>query len=480
MSAIYNFAVNNVHLCEKKCKFGNHIYHKPMKRRKFIQTTAKTGITIIAAPTLLRGNWKGANDRVNVAVIGIRGMGQSHIQEYQKLENVNVAALCDVDENLFAERIKTHFTNKNRNAPKIYTDLRKLYEDKEIDAVSVVTPNHWHALAAIWAIQAGKHVSVEKPCCHTIYEGQKLVEAAEKYNVIVQDGAEQRSNSCAISMAEYLHSGKMGEVYMAKGLCYKWRDTIGKTPDEPVPAGVNYDLWLGPAPKRPFNKNRFHYNWHWNWDFGNGDMGNQGVHEMDIARWGLGVQLPTKISAFGGHFMFEDDQQTPNYLLAVYEFPNQNGGNDKKKLLQFEVRHWVTNRELEGKNTADNRNHYMTSDSNEIGNLFFGSKGFMSKTVNDWQVFEGQNRTPGASGIGLGNHYQNFVDAIRANNQKLAKANIREGFYSCALIHLGNISYRLGRSLEFDPKTMKFRNDPEADLFLTKKYREPFVVPDKV
>ena len=180
-----------------------------MERRKFIKTTAAGSLAVTSFPTILTGsNWKGANDRVNVGVIGIRGMGQSHIQEYQKLENVQVAALCDVDENLFAERIKKHFTDKNLKEPLIYTDMRKLFENKDIDAVSVVTPNHWHALAAIWAIQAGKHVSVEKPCCHNIYEGQKLVEAAKKYKVIVQDGAEQRSNPCAISMADYLQSGK--------------------------------------------------------------------------------------------------------------------------------------------------------------------------------------------------------------------------------------------------------------------------------
>jgi predicted dehydrogenase len=452
-----------------------------MKRRNFIKSTTATGLGLAAAPTILTGsNWRGANDRVNVAVIGINGMGQSHIQEYQKLNNVNVAALCDVDENLFAERVKKHFTDKNLQKPKIYTDLRRLYEDKDIDAVSITTPNHWHTLAAIWAIQAGKHVSVEKPCCHNIYEGQKLVEAAEKYDVIVQDGAEQRSNPCGISMADYLHSGKLGEVYMAKGLCYKWRDTIGKTPNSPVPAGVDYDMWLGPAPKSPFSKNRFHYNWHWNWDYGNGDMGNQGVHEMDVARWGLGVKLPTKISGVGGHFVFDDDQQTPNDLTTIFEFPNPDGGGDKKKILQFEVRHWITNRELASTKKVETSNTYMTSSANEVGNLFYGSKGFMTKTVNDWQVFEGRDRTLGASGSGLDNHYNNYIQAIRENDQALAKADIKEGFYSCALIHLGNISYRLGRSLEFDPGTMRFKNDPEANLMLTREYRAPFVVPEIV
>jgi len=452
-----------------------------MQRRTFIKQSA-AGALAASSPVILLGrdNWKGANDRINVAVIGIRGMGQNHIRNYRALENVNVAEICDVDENLFPERVKTHFTDKGLKRPKIYTDLRKLYEDRDIDAVSIVTPNHWHALAAIWAIQAGKHVSVEKPCCHNVFEGRKLVEAAEKYNVIVQDGAEQRSNPCAQSMAEYLHGGKLGEVYMAKGMCYKWRDTIGHTPDEPVPDGVHYDLWLGPAPKRPFSKNRFHYNWHWNWDYGNGDMGNQGVHEMDIARWGLRVKLPRKISAVGGHFMFDDDQETPNTLLSTFEFDNPDGGSDKKKILQFETRHWITNREGLADPTIESNNSYMTSSANNIGNLFYGSKGYMSKDVNKWQAYLGKEREPGESGEGIGNHYENFCRAIRENDQALARADIREGFYSCALIHLGNISYRLGRSLEFDPDTLHFVNDPEADALLTRDYREPFVVPQNV
>jgi predicted dehydrogenase len=452
-----------------------------MNRREFTRLTVAGTAGIGMAPAILTGNgWKGANDRVNVAVIGIRGQGEGHIEGYGNSKNARVIALCDVDSNLFGDRIKKHFTDKNLPEPRIYTDLRKLYEDKDIDAVSVVTPNHWHALASIWAMQAGKHVSVEKPCCHNFFEGRKLVEAAEKYKVIVQDGAEQRSNPCARSMADYLHSGKLGEVYMAKGLCYKWRDTIGKTPDEPVPSGVDYDLWLGPAPKRPFSRNRFHYNWHWNWDFGNGDMGNQGVHEMDIARWGLNVTLPVKISTAGGHFMFDDDQQTPNDLTAVFEFPNPAGGGDKKKILQFEVRHWITNREgIVSENPRAN-DTYMVNSENTVGNLFFGSKGYMTKNVNEWQTYIGKEKAAGEKGSGLGDHYLNFIEAIRANDQKIAKGDIREGFYSCALVHLGNISYRLGRSLGFDPVTMKFINDPEADAMLKRQYREPFVVPEVV
>ncbi|MDX9866809.1 MAG: Gfo/Idh/MocA family oxidoreductase [Kiritimatiellia bacterium] len=447
-----------------------------MTRRQFISQAGGT--------LLYTGGkaWAGANDRVRVAVLGIHGMGQNHIKEYAALPNVEVAALCDVDANLFGPVIRKHFTDKGLKPPKTYTDLRKLYEDPDIDAVSVVTPNHWHTLAAIWAIQAGKHVSVEKPCCHNLYEGGKLVEAAKKYKVIVQDGAEQRSNPCAQSMAAFLHSGNLGEVYMAKGICYKWRNPIGRFPDEAPPAGVAYDLWLGPAPKRPFNRNRFHYNWHWNWDYGNGDMGNQGVHEMDIARWGLGVKLPTKITAMGGHMMFDDAQETPNVLMALFEFPNPAGGGDKKKILQFEVRHWVSNGEdgmwLKG---ARQGNDYMaTSVGNVTGNLFFGSKGYMVKDVNRWRTYLGEKREPGESGNGLGNHYQDFIAAIRGGDPQTYNRSIEEGFYSCALIHLGNIAFRLGRTLTFDPDTLRFPGDAEANAMLTREYRAPFVVPDKV
>jgi predicted dehydrogenase len=227
-------------------------------RREFLRSSA-TGAAAFGLHGASRG-WAGASDRVRVAVIGIHGMGQEHIRSYSALKNVEVAALCDVDENLFAECVKKLFTDKGLAKPKLYTDIRKLLEDKQIDAVSIVTPNHWHSLAAIWAIQAGKHVSVEKPCCHNVFEGQKLVEAARKYSVLVQDGAEQRDYPCARSAAAFLEGGGLGEIYLSKGMCYKWRDTIGRTPDEPVPAGVRYDLWLGPAPKRPFSRNRFHYN----------------------------------------------------------------------------------------------------------------------------------------------------------------------------------------------------------------------------
>ena len=243
---------------------------------------------------------------------------------------------------------------------------------------------------------------------------------------------------------------------------------------------VNYDMWQGPAPAKPFNRNRFHYNWHWNWDYGNGDMGNQGVHEMDVARWGLGVKIPSKVTAAGGHMMFDDDQQTPNTMMAVFEFPYSGGGGDKKKILQFEVRHWMTNPEENLGSRENLTNTYMTSSANIVGNIFYGSKGYMLKDVAGWQSYLGKERKTGESGKGEGNHYQNFIDAVRANDQGLLTAPIEEGFYSCALIHLANISYRLGRTLNIDVNKFQVINDEEANNMFTKKYRNPYIFPDSL
>jgi predicted dehydrogenase len=421
-----------------------------------------------------RQSWAGANDRVRVAVVGIRGHGfGSHIKSYPSLPNVEVAAICDVDENLFAERLKW-FEENNKPIPKTYVDIRKLLEDKSIDAISVAAPNHWHALAGVWACQAGKHAHIEKPFTHNIFEGQKLIEAARKYKRIVHHGTESRSSQAYQQAVEFLRSGGLGEVYMAKGMCYKWRRTIGHTSQEPVPAGVHYDLWLGPAPNRPFSQNRFHYNWHWHWDYGNGDIGNAGVHQMDIASWGLGVELPTRVVSMGGHFMFDDDQETANTQIAVFEFPNRRGGGDKKRILQFEVRHWITNYEGDCGKPASNNN----------GVIFYGSQGYMVMCRGQWKTYMGRQREPGPSGKEQRNpnmlHYQNFIDAIRANDPSILKGNVQEGHHGCALVHLANTSYRLGRSLNFDPRTQKYIGDDEANRMLTRNYRKPFVVPQNV
>jgi predicted dehydrogenase len=407
---------------------------------------------------------KDANDRVRVAVVGLRGMGWGHVKGYAGLENVEVAALCDVDENILAQRNADLEEATGRRA-RTYTDIRRLLEAKDIDVVGIATPNHWHSLGGIWACQAGKDVYVEKPCSHNIFEGRKLVEAARRYNRIVQHGTQSRSSAGVREGIRKLREGVIGDVYMAKGLCYKWRNTIGHTPEEPAPDGVHYDLWLGPAPQRSYSRNRFHYNWHWHWDYGNGDIGNQGVHEMDMARWGLGVGLPAKVQSSGGHYMFDDDQETPNCQLATFEYP------DQKKQLVFEVRHWITNHEAGlGK-----------GESNEVGVLFLGSEGYMvMKGGQGYRTFLGRKREPGPTRKEGGNHFANFIQAVRSRRQEDLHADIEEGHLSSALCHLANMAYRAGRTLNFDPATETVRGDSEAGAMLTRDYRAPFVVPDRV
>ncbi len=448
-----------------------------LNRRDFVKTSA----SVAAVGTLGFNvtNYAGApSDTVRLAVVGLKGRGANHTQGFSALPNVEVAALCDVDESLFDRHIK-QIEKAGKSKPAIFKDFRKLLEDKNIDAISIATPNHWHSLMTIWALQAGKDVYVEKPMSHTYWEGKQVVAAAKKYGKVVQHGSQTRSNVAAREAIDKLcKENLLGDVYYTRALCYKWRDTIGKKPDGPVPAGVDYDLWTGPAPKRPFNENRFHYNWHWNWDYGNGDIGNQGIHEIDISRWGLGVTLPTKVSAMGGHFMFDDDQNTPNTMIASFEFDK--GG--KKAIMVAEVRHWMSNNEA---GISDSPELKMGTGGgrggNTIGNIFYGSKGYLViEGYNKYTTFMGKNQEPGPSRTGRDNHWANFIDVVRSRKKEDLNAPIEEGHYSCALMHLANISYRLGRSLNFDPKTETIIGDKEAQAMMKRQYRAPFVVPEKV
>jgi len=434
-----------------------------MNRRHFLMSSAAAGAAALkAAPSI--------NDTVRVACVGIRGQGKSHIHVYSQMPTVEIAALCDVDESVLNQRTQ-EMVSAGKKKPAGYTDLRKLLEDKSIDAISIATPNHWHSLMGIWACQAGKDVYVEKPCSHNIFEGRQLVRAAEKYNRIVQHGTNSRSGVAVREAVDKMREGVIGEVYMARGLCFKWRDSIGRKPEEPVPTGVDYNLWTGPAPLGAFTRNRFHYNWHWFWDYGNGDIGNQGIHEMDIARWGLGVKYPTRVSAIGGHFMFDDDQQTPNTMVANFEFDE--GG--KKKMLVFEVRHWMTNHEA-GIGEGGKR-----KDSNTVGNTFYGSKGYLAiDGYGQYKTWLGREQEPGPSRNEGGNNWANFIEAVRSRKQSDLNAPIEEGYRSTVLVHLANISYRLGRTLEFDAQNLSCKGDPEATRMFTRQYRAPFVVPETV
>ena len=430
-------------------------------RRKFIQDTAKksagaaVGLGVLAKST---ASWAGANDRVRVAVLGIRGRGRDHMKGWNRLKNVEIVTLCDVDESLFRAHSKERYKKEGLKHPKLETDLRRVMDDKKIDVVSIAMPNHWHSLAAIWAIEAGKDVYVEKPCSHNVFEGRQLVNAARKHNRVVQHGTQIRSSEAIREAMQKLHEGVIGEVYMARGLCYKWRDTIGKAPDEPVPEGVHYDTWLGPAPERAFSRNRFHYNWHWHWDYGNGDIGNQGVHQMDLCRWGLGVTHPSRITSGSGMFIFDDDKEVPNLITTSYEFPD---AGERGRMMVFDVRPWMTNDEKGAK----------------VGVLFYGSEGYMViDSYSHYQVYLGEDEEKGRASNRGGDHYGNFIEAVRARDRSLLNAEIEEGHYSSSLCHLGLISARLGRSFEFDGKTEQIVGDAEANALLTRNYRDPFVV----
>jgi predicted dehydrogenase len=432
-----------------------------MDRRDFLVSTA-----VLTAGAAVRG-FASPNETVRMAVVGCGGRGQSHVNAWSGMPNVEIVALCDVDEAHIADKLKS-LESKGMKKPATYVDYRKLLEDKSIDAVSLATPNHWHTLQTIWACQAGKDVYVEKPCSHNVFESQQIIAAARKYDRIVQQGSQSRSSPALREAVQRMATGELGDVYMARGLCYKWRDTIGHTPVSAVPAGVDYDLWTGPAPKRPFSKNRFHYNWHWMWDTGNGDLGNQGIHEVDIARWGLGVTHPTKVSAIGGKFMFDDDQETPNTLSASFEFDDKG----VKKMMTFEVRHWISPHEagINGEKPG-----------NTIGNQFYGSKGYLViDNYNKYYSFMGKEQTPGPGATARDEHWANFIAAVRSRKRGDLNAEIEEGALSCNLMHLANISYRVGRTLHWDAKTMTCIGDAEANKMLTRAYRAPFAVPKNV
>lgn len=433
----------------------------------------------------------GANDRVVTASIGIRGQGNALKRGFARVPNLEIKTLCDIDANLADERINDpQLKDVATFKPGFTQDLRRVLDDKDIDAVVIATPNHWHALATIWAIQAGKHVYVEKPASHTVWEGRKMVEAATRYNKVVQVGTMNRSRPAVREAIKFIHEGGIGKVYMARGLCFKPRPGIGKYPDGPMKPGekyaltvtstryepaydeaylkkVDYNMWLGPAENRPFNRNRFHYNWHWHWDYGNGDSGNQGPHQFDIARWGLQKQEhPVKISSKGGYFGPESSQETPDTQTSLFEYADGT-------ILEFATRGEFTNDE----------------GTQRIGNLFYGSKGWVwiDGDGQKWQSYLGAGNEKGPGGDTTGRdtgpnaggmpHYQNFADAIRANNPKLLNCDILEGHYTSTLPHLGNISYLVKHEVVFDGKNEKFVDDKKADALLTREYRKGFEIP---
>lgn len=468
------------------------------KRRDFIKTgVIGTAGIAIGGLNLSAKSYNaviGANDRINLALIGIRNQGAVHIGNWcsiKKSHNVNLVTLCDTDERLFDSRLKMAL-EKGGTKPATEWDLRKVYDDKNIDAVSIVTPNHWHALATIWACQAGKHVYVEKPASYNIWEGKKMIEAARKYNVFVQVGKNNRSSPNVREAIKFVHDGGIGDVFMARGLCYKARDSYGMAKDSEPPAGFHYDQWLGPAPMRPYNEKRSHYVWHWYWDTGNGDTGNTGPHQLDIARWGLRKdEHPVSVYSTGGIYGLDKeekapDKKTPGRMVygdveaygtdkTTQETPNTQTCSYKYKdgtLLEFETRGRYTNQE--GYKGV------------EVGNIFYGSEGFLEIAGDTWRAFRQREKDPFASskeveGEHGADHYKNFIEALRSNKREMLHCEVREGVISSDLAHLANISYRVGRSLTFDGTAEKFVDDAEADALLKRKeYRKPYVVPENV
>ncbi len=425
-----------------------------LTRRHFFQGAA----TALAATRVV-----GANDRIRIGIVGLGGRGNSHLGSYARITECQVVALCDVNQ-AARERAQARLEKLTSFKAKEYNDMRDLFADKEVDAVSIATPNHWHALATIWACEAGKDVYVEKPASHNIYEGWRMVEVARRTQRMVQVGSQSRSSPNKIKAMALLKDGVIGKVYLAKGLCFKRRPSIGKTPPEPVPPGLDWDKFLGPAPMRPYTKNRFAYNWHWFWDTGNGDIGNQGVHEMDICRWGLGeVGMPVAAVSTGGKYVYDDDQETPNTQLATFDY------GDKE--IVFEVRGLLTGPEA----------GLPVRRGNTIGNLFLGSDGWMWVDGSGFQVYKGESNQlvmeeKAERGDTTVAHMRNFLSACRSRNYKELTAEIEIGAMSAALCHLANISYRVGRVLRWDEKRKKFVNDPEADKFITREYRKPYVV----
>jgi predicted dehydrogenase len=480
---------------------------RSMTRRRFLKGAVAAGASLplfTISGTKSSGMVLGANDAVRVAVAGIHGRGNDHIAELLKQKDVRIAALIDPDSSLFEER-KKRIAKESGTEPVFFQDVRKALESKDLDAVTIATPNHWHSLLTIWAVQAGKDVYVEKPLSHNVSEGRRCVEAARKHKRMVQHGTQQRSSSGRAGEIAALQSGKYGKLLVSKGYCCKPRWSIGKKDAGKPPAALDFDIWLGPAADQPYHANLVHYNWHWFWDFGNGDIGNQGVHEMDVARWAIkGATLPSKVWSLGGRFAYEDQGQTPNTQMTVMEFGDV--------LLVFEVRGLV------GKNKEFPQriqNEFYTSEGRIADGKFYprgdGKPEPLAKA--DVKV------TPGGP-------FGSWLQAVRSRKVEDLNADVEVGHYSAALCHLPNISYRLGERVAFDAKTKRLGDNREvvetfenlrqnlkgvgvkleettytlgkvltfdakeerftgegaeaANALLTRPYRKPFVVPEKI
>lgn len=421
----------------------------PANRREFLAASALT----LSALSYSRAAQK-PNEKLRLAVMGLRTRGRSLIPGFAAVPGVEISHVIDPDPAMVKPALAG--LKNPASPPKVEADVRKALDDKSVTAVAVCAPDHWHALATVWAAERGKHVYVEKPVSHNLVEGRRMVDAARKYKVVVQVGTQRRSASDVVAAREYVQGGKLGKVCFARAWIAGGRPNIGHAKPSDPPKGVDYDLWLGPASGQ-FTKNRFHYNWHWFWDLGTGELGNNGIHALDVARNVLGLGAPTKVSCAGGKYYYDDDQQTPDTQVATFEFPEGPGGAKGVTLL-WEHRVW------EKKGPEDLS--YGVSIHGDKGTLIFKGDG--------WEVRggDGAKEPPGKNIVGA--HQKNFIDAIRGEAK--LNAPIEVGHASTTLCHLGNLAYRTGKTLLFDAKT-ETTDSPEANKLLGREYRKGFELP---
>lgn len=400
-----------------------------LSRRSFLKTTAGIGTALAFSNIIVNRKVLGANDRVHVAVVGVRGKGAHHIKLFSKLPAVQVSAICDVDTAIL-DREEQNFKDSGEKV-KRYTDIRKLLDNRDIDAIAIATPNHWHSLMAVWGCQAGKDVYVEKPVSHNVWEGRKIIEAARKYKRIVQAGTQSRSDEALQQVFAYLHEGHLGEIKLARGLCYKRRKSIGLVSGpQPIPETIDYNLWTGPAHLGPLLREQLHYDWHWQWATGNGDIGNQGVHEMDMCRWALGQHgLPKRVLSIGGRFGYTDDGETSNTQIAYLDY-------DPAPII-FEVRG------LPRKTDENAMGHYRGV---RVGIVIHCEDGYFAGGGGGGWIYDNKGKKiKKFTSTGGGSHQANFIEAVRTRKKEILRADIKEGHISSALCHLANISYQLGQ-----------------------------------
>ena len=426
-------------------------------RRDFLQATAGA-----ITPALLSG--ASVNERVTVGMMGFRGRGRQLLYGFAEMPDVRVKTLCDVDQRLFDKAVAA-VGDRQGSQPAVETDFRRLLDDSDIDVLVVGTPTHWHAIPTILACQAGKHVYVEKPAGHNIAEGRAMLDAARKYNRVVQVGIQSRSGRNYEEACAYIRTGALGKIAFAKGWESARQKGIGYPPDEAAPAGVDYDMWLGPAPKRAFNRNRFHSSWRWFFDYGTGDLGNDGVHRVDYARRGLaagfeamGKKLPdwpTAVTASGGKFFFDDAQQWPDTLVVTWDYPGAT--------LMYEMRNWQPT----------------TMEGEAEGAAVYGENGYVVIGNGSWRAFDeaGKIVTSGASAKAEDdvNHKRDMLDAIRSGNRPACDIEI--GHCASGLIHLGNIAWRTDCKLRFDAVTESFGEDSDANALVSREYRDRWALP---